>query len=189
MNGEVQVIPDGNASFHDYSLHLPDSPLWHAITEKGIYAAHGEKNTLKISSSFPGDSIEKDHCLGTPVYDTEIKNFAFSVSDSNCNYGYYDCRFSELSAAENVEIPLLLKALCLYPNGNQPEDGIFVARNYGERIAVRGGKFDSFDRAGQFALHFYNDRYYHGGNVIGFRSAYVNLDGDAVGISPGYSIP
>ena len=40
--------------------------------------------------------------------------------------------------------------LGFFPEINEqvPEDGIFVARNYGERIAVRGGKAGSLDRAG-----------------------------------------
>ena len=52
-------------------------------------------------------------------------------------------------------------------------DGIFVARNYGERIAVRGGKAGSLDRAGLNALHFYNPRTYDGSATIGFRSAFI----------------
>lgn len=178
LNGEIQVIPDGNAASYDRDLHKIDSHLWHAITEEGVYSAHGEKNTLKLTSVSNGDNIEEDHLLGAPVIDTKIENYAFSDPDSTGNYGYYDCRFCDLKAKDDVKIPLIMKALALYPDHNDTKDGIFVVRNYGERIGVRGGKFDSFDRAGQFALHFYNPRYYHGGNVIGFRSAYVNLNGD-----------
>lgn len=180
LNGEVQVIPDGTAAAFDRHIHKIDSHLWHAITEEGVYSAHGEKNTLKISSDIPGDSREEDHVLGAPYYDTKIKNYAFSDKNSTGNYGFYDCRFSQMKAAEGVKIPLLMKALALYPENNEDRDGIFVVRNYGERIAVRGGKHDSLDRAGQFALHFYNPRYYHGGAAIGFRSAYVNLKGDKI---------
>lgn len=180
VNGEIQVLRDGDAAGYDRSIHLADSHLWHAITEEGVYSAHGEKNTLKFSSAVPGDSLEEDHLLGCPVIDTTIHNYGFSDHSSTGNFGFYDCRFSDLKAAEGVKIPLLMKALALYPDGNQPKDGIFVVRNYGERMAVRGGKFDSFDRAGQFAIHFYNPRYYHGGNVVGFRSAYVNLNTDLV---------
>lgn len=180
LNGEVQVIREGSAAVHDRQIHRIDSHLWHAITEEGEYSAHGEKNTLKLSSVSPGDHREEDHLLGVPQYDIKIDNYAFAEKDSTGNFGYYDCRFSELRAAKGVRIPLLLKALALYPENNSGKDGVFVVRNYGERIAVRGGKFDSFDRAGQFALHFYNPRYYHGGNVVGFRSAYVNLRGDSI---------
>lgn len=180
LNGEIQVIREGSAAIYDRSIHKADSHLWHAITEEGEYSAHGEKNTLKLSSHAAGDDREEDHPLGAPVYDTKIENYAFKDRYSTGNYGYYDCRFSQLGAADGVKIPLLLKALALYPENNDPRDGVFVVRNYGERIAVRGGKFDSMDRAGQFSLHFYNPRYYHGGNVVGFRSAYVNLRGDSI---------
>lgn len=181
LNGEIQVIPDGTAAAFNRNIHRADSHLWHAITEEGVYSAHGETNTLKLTSRCPGDGIEADHVLeGSPVYDTSIENYAFTDRESTGNFGYYDCRFSELRAAEGVKIPLLMKALALYPENNTERDGIFVMRNYGERMAVRGGKHDSRDRAGQFALHFYNPRYYHGGSAIGFRSAFVNLNGDRV---------
>lgn len=180
LDGEIQVIPDGDAAMYDRGIHRADGRRWHGITEEGVYSAHGERNTLKISSHSRGDSLEEDHLLGIPHYDTVIENYAYTDKGSTGNFGYYDCRFSELGAAENVKIPLLMKALALYPENNDGKDGVFVARNYGERIAVRGGKFDSFDRAGQFALHLYNPRYYHGGNVIGFRSAWVNLKSDRV---------
>lgn len=180
LNGEVQVIPNGNAALYDRDIHKANSHLWHAITEEGGYSAHGEKNTLKLTSQVEGDRIEEDHLLGMPYYDIHCDRYAFQDKNSTGNYGYYDCRFSELKAKEGVKIPLIMKALGLYPENNTEKDGIFVVRNYGERIGIRGGKFDSYDRAGQFALHFYNPRYYHGGNVIGFRSAFVNLRGDKI---------
>ena len=84
---------------------------------------------------------------------------------------------SPVAGTTGVEIPELAKILGFFPDETcTPEDGIFVARNYGERIAVRGGKAGSLDRAGLNALHFYNPRTYDGSATIGFRSAYVDID-------------
>ena len=74
-------------------------------------------------------------------------------------------------------MPRIAQVLGILPDETcTHEDGIFVARNYGERIAVRGGKAGSLDRAGLNALHFYNPRTYDGSATIGFRCAYVDLD-------------
>lgn len=175
LNGEIQIIEDSTSAMYDYNVSKADSHYWHAITEEGVLSAHGEKNTLRINSLSPGDDGEFDHLVGSPLYDTKLDNCTFSPDASSTgNYGYLDCRFSDLAAAAGVQIPLCMKYLGLYPvDGVDETDGIFVARNYGERMAVRGGKHDSKDRAGLFALHFYNPRYYHGGAAIGFRTAYA----------------
>ena len=71
-------------------------------------------------------------------------------------------------------MPDILKIIGVVPDETCiHQDGIFVARNYGERIAVRGGKAGSLDRAGLNALHFYNPRTYDGSATIGFRSAFI----------------
>ena len=123
------------------------------------------------------DALEEDHLLGRPVVSTELNNRSYLGPHTDGNQGYLDCQFCDLKAADGVEIPELAKILGFFPDETcTPEDGIFVARNYGERIAVRGGKAGSLDRAGLNALHFYNPRTYDGSATIGFRSAYVDID-------------
>lgn len=175
QDGEIQIIPQGTAMRYGLDAYAQDSRRWRAITSKGDYAAHGEKDTFKIDSLSQGDALEKDHLLGTPFFSLTRKNPSYTGTDIQGNQGYLDCFFSELTS-DGVEIPNLLKYLGIFPDETcTKEDGIFVARNYGERVAVRGGKGGSFERGGISAIHFYNPRTYDGSATIGFRSAYVEL--------------
>lgn len=176
MNGEFQIIEDNTAAVYSASMLRKDSHYWRAITLTGALAAHGERDTLKVDGLVSGDSEERDHLLGSPIVRTSIDNRSYLGEDIQGNQGYIECQFCDLKAAEGVEIPRIAKLLGFFPDETcTREDGIFVARNYGERIAVRGGKAGSLDRAGLNALHFYNPRFYDGSATIGFRSAYIDL--------------
>ena len=176
LNGEIQIIPQNTAASYDYELCKENNHHWHGITTEGKLSAHAERDTYKIDSFSAGDLSERDHLVGTPIVSTQIKHKSYLGSDINGNQGYLDCYFSDLKSQEGLIIPDILKTLAVFPDDNcTNEDGIFVARNYGERVAVRGGKGGSFDRAGLYSLHFYNPRTYHGSATIGFRSAYINI--------------
>ena len=108
--------------------------------------------------------------------ETKIDHRSYLGEDIEGNQGYIECKFADLKAEEGLRIPDIAKILGFFPDETCiAEDGIFVARNYGERIAVRGGEAGSLDRAGLNALHFYNPRFYDGSATIGFRSAYIDL--------------
>lgn len=176
LNGELQIIPQATAMMHGKESYSKNSHRWRAITTKGDYAAHGERDTYKIDSLSTGDEQERDHLIGTPVISTKINNHSYLGDDINGNQAYVECSFSDLKAEDGLIVPTMLKQLAIFPDEFcTKEDGIFVARNYGERIAVRGGKAGSYDRAGLNALHFYNPRFYDGSATIGFRSGYVEL--------------
>ena len=152
----------------------PDSHYWRALTTKGDLAAHGELDTYKIDGMVPGDSLEEDHLLGRPIVRTEIRHRSYLGPHISGNQGFLDCQFCDLQVEEGLPVPRILQILGVVPDETCiHQDGIFVARNYGERIAVRGGKAGSLDRAGLNALHFYNPRTYDGSATIGFRSAFV----------------
>ena len=176
MNGEFQIIEDNTAAVYSASMLAPDSHYWRAICVNGALAAHGEKDTLKVDGLPRGDNEERDHLLGAPLIRTEIDHRSYLGEDIQGNQGYIECQFCDLKAEEGLKIPEIAKILGFFPDETcLKEDGIFVARNYGERIAVRGGKAGSLDRAGLNALHFYNPRFYDGSATIGFRSAYIDL--------------
>jgi len=176
MDGEIQLIPQGVAMRYDEDAWTKDSRRWLPVTTEGGYAAHGETNTLKIDSLTPGDAEERDHLLGVPFVSGEIRNRSYTGPHKDGNQGFLDCFFSDLKMAEGLKPPKLLQLLGVIPDENcTREHGIFVARNYGERIAVRGGKASSFERGGINALHFYNPRFYNGSATIGFRCSYVDL--------------
>lgn len=174
LDGEFQIIGQNTAAVYSRNMLSRDSHYWRAITTRGDYAAHGEKDTFKVDGLARGDLTETDHLLGAPIVSTEIQNRSYLGGDVDGNQGYLECRFCDLTAREGLSIPAILKILGIFPDETcRPEDGIFVARNYGERIAVRGGKAGSYERAGLNALHFYNPRFYDGSATIGFRSAFI----------------
>ena len=175
LNGEFQIIPQNTAAVYSADMLKADSHWWRAVTVSGDYAAHGERDTLKVDGLVPGDAEERDHLLGAPLVRTKIERRSYTGDDIQGNQGYLECNFCDLKAEEGLEVPQIAKTLGFFPDETcLPEDGIFVARNYGERIAVRGGKAGSRERAGLNALHFYNPRFYDGSATIGFRSAYID---------------
>lgn len=174
MNGEIQIIPQNTAAVYSAAMLAPDSHYWRALTTSGDLAAHGELDTYKIDGLVPGDSLEKDHLLGCPILSTEIRHRSYLGPHTSGNQGYLDCQFCDLKAEEGLPVARILQILGVMPDETcTRQDGIFVARNYGERIAVRGGKAGSLERAGLNALHFYNPRTYDGSATIGFRSAFA----------------
>lgn len=175
MNGEVQIISQNTAAVYSAGMLAKDSHYWRALTTKGDLAAHGELDTYKIDGLVPGDAVEADHLLGAPLVRTEISRRSYLGEHVNGNQGYVECMFADLKVEEGLPVPRILQILGIVPDETcRREDGIFVARNYGERIAVRGGKAGSLERAGLNALHFYNPRTYDGSATIGFRSAFVD---------------
>lgn len=175
-NGEFQIIEDNTAAVYSAGMLAKDSHYWRAICQNGALAAHGERDTLKVDGIPQGDSEEWDHLLGAPLIRTKINHRSYLGEDIQGNQGYVECKFCHLRAEEGLDVPEIAKILGFFPDDTcLEEDGIFVARNYGERIAVRGGKAGSLDRAGLNALHFYNPRFYDGSATIGFRSAYIDL--------------
>lgn len=178
LDGEIQIMPDGFASAYSDEAFRADSHHWRGITAGGELAAHEELDTLKLDGSVPGDGEERDHLLenGRPVLSTRLRNRSYLGPHTQGNQGYTECRFAELQTDGQLKVPSMLTQLEIFPDSAcRSEDGILVVRNYGERIAVRGGKAGSFERAGISALHFYNPRTYDGSATIGFRCAYVNL--------------
>ncbi|MGJ9460133.1 SUMF1/EgtB/PvdO family nonheme iron enzyme [Oceanobacillus sp. CF4.6] len=80
--------------------------------------------------------------------------------------------FETLAAYTGYTIPELLKHLAIAPiDANHGGDYVY-ARNYSERIPLRGGDWLNGAHAGVFSLNLYRERSYSGSS-IGFRSALV----------------
>ena len=174
MDGVIQIIDQNTAALSDPGMLAPGSHYWRAVSLNGALAAHGELDSMKIDGLVPGDAEERDHLIGAPLLRTQIDHRSYTGPHTDGNQAYVECRFCDLKAEEGLKVPRIAQVLGFFPDETcAPEDGIFVARNYGERIAVRGGKAGSLDRAGLNALHFYNPRFYDGSATIGFRTAYV----------------
>ena len=160
VDGEIQIIPDNNAAMQ--INQNPDSTLWKAIMPDGSLVAPGTPGTLKwdyLAAPTTGGAFRLNTVIQYPQTD-------------DTPYGAVS--FASLTAAEGVNVPELLKVLCLFPNepgGNYGGDSIYM-RNNGERLAFRGGRWYYTSAAGVFCLAGSSPRSYVGATV-GFRSAYI----------------
>lgn len=171
-DGEIQIIPNNNAA---QAIDQSDtSTLWKAILQDGSLVDPGTVDTLKVDNTSAGDSTASSHDVGgDPRINTIIENPMY-VPGGEVGYGYSSVGFSTLAAAPEVTIPKLLKTLGLFPiDASHGEDG-FYARNYGERLPLRGGDWSYCLSAGVFCLSLDYTRL-DSGSHVGFRSAFVNL--------------
>ena len=110
---------------------------------------------------------------GDPILGAERTNPMFTTDPStDAYYGYSYTTFETLGAKSGFRVPDLLKYLAIAPiDANHGGDGILV-RNYGERVALRGGCWFDGSNAGVFALYLDHARSYSSPD-LGFRSAYI----------------
>lgn len=159
-------IIDGRIYIHqDNNFTTPESPgQASGWVDTGVY----------FDNSTPGDATAMDHNVGGyPVLGAERTNPMYTGdASSNPYYGYSFTTFETLAAKSGFTVPDLLKYLAIAPiDANHGGDGIWV-RNYGERLPLRGGSWNSGAHAGVFALHLGDARSGLGPDV-GFRSAYI----------------
>ena len=84
--------------------------------------------------------------------------------------------FKGLTAASGVTIPMLLKALALFPadESSSYRDDFFSRLSSGEKLCYRGGAYCDFNKSGVFGCNISNGRSFSS-NFLGFRSAFVEL--------------
>ena len=154
LNGEIQIIPYGNAMKNDAS-HADTSTLWRGIDQNGNLIAPGAVGTLKY------DRVGNVFQVGPTIDNARI-------SSSNT--------FRTIAAKAGATIPNILRLLALFPPPNAADmtRGTFWCNNDGERLPLRGGDWNAGSGAGVFALAMLNVRSISSWHV-GFRSAFVNL--------------
>jgi sulfatase modifying factor 1 len=161
MNGEIQILIDNNAA-DNLKDQGAASAEWKAIAAAdGAIVAPGTAGTLKFDYT------------GAPAAGTAN----FEISDTIVNpqpdeTAYGNKAFETLTAHAGVNVPVILKALGIFPvDASHGGDYIYM-RNLGERLPSRGGNWNSTASAGVFSLYLSHPR----SNVsagIGFRSAFV----------------
>ncbi len=171
VDGEIQVIPDNDAAADDADLSA-SSTLWKAILQDGSLVDPGTADTLKVDNTTAGDSTATYHDVGGNLQiNTSVINRVY-IPGGQVDYGYSLTAFKFITAAGGVTIPDVAKQLGLFAlDANYQSDTVF-ARNYGERIAIRGGNSQSMSGGGILTM------YLHGGrsglaSSTGFRPAYV----------------
>lgn len=171
-NGEIQIIPNNDAA--NAVDQSATSPLWKAILQDGSLVAPGTANTLKVDNSTAGDSTTTSHDVGgDPRINTAVENPMY-VPGGQVDYGYSTTTFEALTAKSGVTIPNILKVLGLFPVDSAHGADGFYARNYGERLPLRGGGWSNASFAGVFYVNLSHSRAFAYSN-FGFRSAFVAL--------------
>lgn len=111
---------------------------------------------------------------GDPILGPDRANPMYTTDpSSDKNYGYSETTFETLGTKSGFTVPDLLKYLAIAPiDANHGGDGLGV-RNYGERIAVRGGSWGDVASAGVFALDLRFPRSFSV-HSFGFRAAFIS---------------
>ncbi|MBQ4405263.1 MAG: hypothetical protein II857_12785 [Selenomonadaceae bacterium] len=170
VNGEIQILLDNDGV-------LPECRNdWKAIDKRGNLVKVGSKNTLKFDST-KGDSSSKFRLIegATLFLSLQRKISMYQPEDTNRNFGYVTCKFKDLRADKNLNVPAILRLHSVFPfedKKNLPDDG-FLVRNYGIRRIMKGGMWGH--SAGLFGASFagaWNDS----SPGMGFRSAFIDLE-------------
>lgn len=167
VDGEIQVIPNNDAALITTDLSA-GSTAWRAILQDGSLVAPGTANTLKYDASAAGTTT--DH--GSPILGVDVVNRNGPAGDSSHPPGHTADAFQAIVAKAGVSAPGLLKALGLFPHNASLGGDYFGLRNYGERLAIRGGGWGVGSDAGVFALDLGIARS-DAGSSIGSRPAFV----------------
>lgn len=172
IDGEINVLPDNDAADANADLSRT-SAAWKAILQDGSLVAPGTAGTLKYDSPNPMTNDGATQSQGAPILRTSILNGpdpAWGWGD-----GYYDYNygiFENITADSGVTVPAILRQLCIFPPGVGLGSDVCWVRNYGERVALRGGSWGAGASAGVFALALDGPRSYSH-RSIGFRAAFI----------------
>lgn len=158
VNGEIQILKDNDAAGSG-AASAPSS-AWKAILQNGSLVAPGTAATLKM------DAVGSNG-TGAVKINTTISSQYPSTDDKTSSA----CAFTAMTVQTGVTIPAIMKLLSLYPVSANGPVGSIWHRNAGERLALRGGYYDTAGGAGLFALYLNGsrtDRY----RTVGIRPAF-----------------
>ncbi len=175
VDGELQFIPDNDSAMN--VDEGPDSPLWRAVTEDGRFVLPGTPGTLKYDGGAPGTDSPED--IGVPGgyrLNTELVYPNYTGQETDIAHRAYGWSFFKtIPAAEGVTVPPVLQRLGAMPipEGHQ-DNSIFFLRNYGERVAARGGSWFDGSFGGVWELYLRETRAFIYPD-IGFRAAWAEV--------------
>lgn len=152
-DGEIQILANNNAADCNNSASS-DSAHWKAITSDGSLVAPGTANTLK--------------------YNWKNNKCTLSTTLSEKSTVGHGNTFETLTVDSGVTIPVIIKALALYPADNDGyERDYFYMINSGEKLPMRGGDYSCGADTGMFNLYLFGTRS-HSGSNLGFRCCYYD---------------
>lgn len=146
VNGEIQVIPYGNAMKYDCNMSA-NSTAWKAISSDGTFTEPGAADTLKLYG------IDSRICVSA------VESVGAGISGA---------AFGTIQVG--LTPPAILAALGIFPIGGNCPGGVCIDTG-GEVMPCRGGNYADMGHAGLFALDLDNARNKSSAG-IGFRAAY-----------------
>jgi len=166
MDGEIQVIPHNDAALNATDM-ARESSAWRAIkAADGSLVAPGTAGTLKYDASAPGTS-------GNIVLSDAIANRLGEAGDDENAGNSIGTNYKNLTAKPGLTVPAIARALGLCPfTQTDIKSDRFYLRNYGERLARRGGAWNNGVHAGLFTVRL-DTRRGSGGASSGARPAFV----------------
>lgn len=131
---------------------------------------------LYFDNTTPGNANQTSADVGgDPILSNARTNPMYTDGDVDSGYGYSSVQFQSLTAQTGVTVPDLLKWLAVFPADSGDHGGdLLSVRNYGERVAIRGGGWGSGSDAGVFALDLIYPRS-GAGWLRGFRPAFAAI--------------
>jgi sulfatase modifying factor 1 len=172
-DGEIQIIQD-----NDSALNVDESETskhWKAIDTSGQIVLPGSANTFKYDGVNSGNSNQAAAIIpGGVKLNTTVTNPQYTGDTKNGDHGYSIMPFQKMYAESGVTAHILLKELGIYPVSTTLNNENLFARNYGERIALRGGSWYDGAASGLWELYLRDSRDFIFPD-IGFRAAFVEL--------------
>lgn len=151
LNGEIQCM-ETKSLFGPSAGTTPRSAAWRGIHERGQWVAPGADGTLKYDARHGGIRLTR-----------RVRY-----------HGTGNCAFSEIQAQNGLEIPMIARALGLFPPQNREGCGMgwrWISTD-GETLPLCGGAHRVVNHAGIFFAGMTKgrmERY----ELTGFRSVYV----------------
>lgn len=169
VDGEIQIITNNDAALTGTDLSA-NSAAWKAIkASDGTLVAPGSAGTLKYDATAAGNTGQH----GNPQLSDVVTNMNGNAGDSSASAGFTSGAFEAVAAKAGIVPSAILKVLGLYPVAANGLGGdVLRVRNYGERVAARGGLWYYGTESGVFAAHLGLARAFIDQGV-GARPAYV----------------
>lgn len=166
VDGEIQVIANNNAATADLAV---GSAAWRAmLLSTGALVAPGTAGTAKIDS--PTATVTASG--GIPKVSPNIINYNGVVGSNENGAGMVVGAFNGITTEAGVTIPAIMRSLGIFTQADITDGDSVYVRNYGERLALRGGAWGDSAAAGMRFLDLRVARSAFG-TGIGARPAFV----------------
>jgi hypothetical protein len=171
VDGEIQIIPNNDsaagADESETGVH------WRAVSLSGELCMPQDTASFKYDGANPGPAGGENVNVpgGFRLSDT-VENLHYTGAADAKHRAYGMAPFRELKPVAGITPHIRLIQLGLYPASSELGADNFFLRNYGERVAARGGSWFDGAASGLWDLYLRETREFIYPD-IGFRAAYI----------------